>query len=222
MTHHHEGELLADAGVDLVGLWWAVPGGHAELSSDRVAELATTVRGTGQLAPVLVTFSADIERIVSTMRETGISWLQLHAYQPPAVVRELRRRLGSPATIVKVLHVGAGGCVEQRFVPAYTRAGADLFLVDGATPDGRLGSTGVPLDPAVVLPLVDSLDQGFLLAGGLTAANAGEYAGIAGHPRMCGIDVDTGARGSDGRFDSGQVGGLARQWRVGRREERDD
>ncbi|MFI9642508.1 hypothetical protein ACIG87_21025 [Micromonospora sp. NPDC051925] len=206
---------LAAAGADLVGLWWGIPGGPADLPVARLVELAATVRATGRLEPVLVTFDSDAERLAEVLRQSGIRWVQLHAYQTPGMVRALRAAIDPATTVVKVLHVRGTECVERRFIPAYVRAGTDVFLLDTATADGRVGSTGQRLSGDVAAELVDAFDRPFLLAGGLTADNVDEYEAITAHPRMHGVDVDTAARDDTRRFRPELVTALAARWRTG-------
>ena len=93
-----------------------------------------------------------------------------------------------------------------------------MFLFDVVTEDGRVGSTGQALDPAVVAPLVDKLTRPFLLAGGISAANRADYAALAAHPLFLGIDVDTNARGADGEIRAERVAAITRAWKAERRE----
>ena len=76
--------------------------------------------------------------------------------------------------MIKVLHVRGGECVEASLIASYEKAGADVFLFDVVTEDGRVGSTGQALDPAVVAPLIDKLTRPFLLAGGISDTNRAE------------------------------------------------
>ncbi|MET9697484.1 N-(5'-phosphoribosyl)anthranilate isomerase [Streptomyces sp. NPDC006529] len=210
-------EAAAAAGADCVGLWHGVPGGPRELDRNALAALAAATRSAG-LLPVLVTFLADAGELTELARRTGVGWIQLHAYQPPAVVRALRAALPAEVGIVKVLHVapGGGGCVERPLIGAYERAGTDLFLLDTATADGRIGSTGRTLDPADVLALLPRLNRPFLLAGGLDAANRPAYGEVVRHPGFRGIDVDTAARDrATGAFGTPEIAALARAWRTG-------
>ncbi|PPK68411.1 hypothetical protein V5P93_004481 [Actinokineospora auranticolor] len=198
--------LLGAAGADLVGLWWRVRGGHADLSRAQVVALA----GAGGPRPVLVTFSGDARGVLDVVRRSGVRWVQLHGYQPPSVVRALKAEPG--LTVVKVLHLRGTGCVERPLLAAYERAGTDCFLLDAVGPDGALGSTGRTLDEAAVLAVVAETSRPFLLAGGLSAANAGNFAAVRAHPRFAGIDVDSGARDRYGRFCRERVLGLRRGW----------
>ncbi|MFJ4781424.1 N-(5'-phosphoribosyl)anthranilate isomerase [Streptomyces sp. NPDC088762] len=214
-------EAAAAAGADCVGLWHGVPGGPSELDQDGLAALAAAARSAG-LLPVLVTFLADAGELAAIVRRTGAGWVQLHAYQPPTVVRALREALPAEVGIVKVLHVEEGGsCVERPLIGAYDRAGTDLFLLDTATGDGRIGSTGAALDPDRVTALLPRLTRPFLLAGGLTPANRPAYEEVVRHPLFRGVDVDTAARdGATGAFGVPQIAALARAWRTGARTAR--
>ncbi|MHB9757703.1 phosphoribosylanthranilate isomerase [Streptomyces sp. BYX5S] len=204
-------EVLAGAGAGLVGLWHGVPGGPADLPEHDVAALAAAARATGRLHPVLVTFLGDADTLAGVLRRTGITTVQLHAYQRPSTVRALRAALPD-AVIVKVLHVSGGTCAERPLLGAYERAGTDLFLIDATTADGRVGSTGQRLAEDTVLDLADRFTLPFWLAGGLTEANSRAYGRVLSHPRLRGIDVDTAARGGDGRFAGPAVTGIARAW----------
>ncbi|MET9324280.1 N-(5'-phosphoribosyl)anthranilate isomerase [Streptomyces sp. NPDC003038] len=208
-------EAAAAAGADCVGLWHGVPGGPSELDPDRLAALAAAARSAG-LLPVLVTFLADAAQLATIVRHSGAGWIQLHAYQPPALVRALRQALPPQVGIVKVLHVQeSGGCVERPLITAYERAGTDLFLLDVTTGDGRIGSTGRPLDPAHLTCLLPRLTRPFLLAGGLSPANRPAYEDLVRHSGFRGIDVDTAARDrATGRFGVPQIAALARAWRT--------
>jgi phosphoribosylanthranilate isomerase len=202
-------DLLSGAGVDLVGLWHGVPGGHAELSTDRLAALAQAA--ATRMRPVLITLQTTAAAIRQVMSAAGLSWVQLHGYQPPDTVHALKTA-DSGLRVIKVLHVRDGGCLEQPLIRAYERAGADYFLLDSVTEDGRLGSTAQVLDVAVVLALADLIRKPFLLAGGIAADRAAQLREVSSHPRFLGVDVDTGARGSNRRFDRTRIADIRRAW----------
>jgi phosphoribosylanthranilate isomerase len=201
--------LVADAGVDLVGLWHGVPGGRAELSADSLAALVGVARA--RLQPVLVTFLGDPGALLDVIARTGVRWVQLHAYQPPALVRTLKSGCDG-LTVMKVLHLQAGTCLERPLIHAYERAGVDLFLLDAVTDDGRIGSTGQRLAGPAVISLADRLSRPFLLAGGVSARNRPDFEDVVGHPRFAGVDVDTAARDADGRIRSDRVAAIRRHW----------
>jgi phosphoribosylanthranilate isomerase len=218
-TTRDDVELLAGAGADLVGLWHGVPDGPSEVSVDEVTTLAEAARATGRLEPMLVTFLSDVDLLRKIVERTGIQWIQLHAYQMPAMVKALRRAVPEDVTIVKVLHLRSGKCLERPLIKAYEQAGTDLFLLDVVTDDGQIGSTGQRLHPKAVVELVPSFTKPFLLAGGISAHNSADYATVASHPQFRGIDVDTGARDRSGRFEGKNISAITRGWRTARHVE---
>lgn len=200
---------LAEAGADLVGLWHGVPGGRADLPVARLPALAAAARAAG-LRPVLVTFGSDPEELLDGLAPSRVRWVQLHGFQPPSVVRRLKK---AGVTVVKVLHVRAGECLERSLLRAYERAGTDCFLLDSVNAAGRIGSTAQTLGDAVATGLADQLERPFLLAGGVGATNAHAFPGVRAHPRFLGIDVDSAARGPSGLLEGRPAAAVVRGWR---------
>jgi phosphoribosylanthranilate isomerase len=211
-------DLLAAQAVDFVGLWWGVPGGPHDLDRARWRELAESAAATGGVTPVLVTFAKDADELRETLEGSPVRWIQLHGYPTPGTIRKVKA-IASDVRVIKVLHVRGGECVEAPLLASYEKAGVDVFLFDVVTEDGRVGSTGQAIDPAVVAPLADKLTRPFLLAGGISATNRAEYESLATHPRFLGIDVDTNARTADGKISSENVEAISRVWKGPGREE---
>lgn len=212
-------ELLASSGADLVGLWHGVADGPAEVSVDEVTSLAEAARATGRLEPTLVTFLSDVEVLRRIIERTGISWVQLHAYQMPGMISALRRSVATDLTIVKVLHLKNGKCLERPLIKSYERAGVDVFLLDVVSSTGQIGSTGQRLDAEDVAGLVPTFSKPFLLAGGISADNSADYETVVRHPQFHGIDVDTGARNRSGGFERKNITEISRGWRTARHVE---
>src|SRR5262249_30433859 len=139
-------------------------------------------------------------------------------YPTPGFVRKVKA-LGDDIRVIKVLHVKGGECVEAPLIGSYEKAGVDVFLFDVVTEDGRVGSTGQALDPVVVAPLLGKLTRPFLLAGGISDDNRADYEKLVAHPLFIGIDVDTNARGADGKVDGARVEAITRAWRTPEQEE---
>ncbi|MDS1272462.1 N-(5'-phosphoribosyl)anthranilate isomerase [Lipingzhangella sp. LS1_29] len=211
-TTPQEVRSLAATGADCVGLWHGVPEGSADLSERDLVALARATSDTATLEPVLVTFLSDAGRLAWLVERSGVRWIQLHAYQPPGVVQRLRTALPD-CVIIKVLHVADGDCPELPLLDSYTRAGTDLFLIDRAGANGRLGSTGEQVSDQEVVEIAGRLSRPFLLAGGVTAHNLTDYTKVLRCPGFRGIDVDTGARGPDGTLSAAAVRELAHTWR---------
>lgn len=194
-----------------VGLWWRLAAAEYELTSKAVENLAKQVRSEG-LTPVLVTFSADPAGIAQVASAANINWIQLHAFQGPLVVSALRDALGDSAVIIKALHVQADGASpDLRFATAYRQAGVNMFLLDAMRHD-RVGSTGEALAAAAVRAAISQADHPFLLAGGLDGNPSPEQLQLRTVPLFRGIDVDSGARGSDGAICSDRISDLVTAW----------
>lgn len=215
-----EVDVLAAHQIDFVGLWWGVPGGPHDLDRERWRALAGAVATRG-LTPVLVTFAKDAEQLRETLEGSPVRWVQLHGYPTPGTVRKVKAiAVGAdPIRVIKVLHVRGGECVEASLIGSYEKAGVDVFLFDTVSEDGRVGSTGLSLDAGVVTSLVDGLTRPFLLAGGISADNRAAYEKLIAHPLFLGIDVDTNARGADGKIGADNVEAISGAWRGPDREE---
>jgi len=212
ITEPAEVQALAGEAVDFVGLWYAVPDGPADLPLADFQRLATATAQAPGLHPVLVTFSKDRELLGEAIDGAPVRWIQLHGYQTPGLVRGLKR--ADPGLhIIKVLHVRGGECVEESLIGSYEKAGVDVFLLDAVSADGQVGSTGESLDGDYAASLADQLSRPFLLAGGISADNRAAYEALAGHPLFLGIDVDTNARGADGKVNADNVRAISRAWK---------
>jgi len=206
-------DTLRAHGVDFVGLWLAVPGGPHDLPPDRWTALARRAEeGDTGPAPVLVTFAKDPEILRQALESAPVRWIQLHGYPTPGTVRKVKA-IAEDVHVIKVLHVKGGECVEASLISSYEKAGVDVFLFDVVTEDGRVGSTGQALDPAVVEPLLGKLTRPFLLAGGISESNRADYASLVAHPLFLGIDVDTNARDDTGSISADRVGAITSVWK---------
>jgi len=202
-------DAVAAGGASAVGLWWQVPGGRHARDLPLLATLAARAAEHG-VTTFLVTLCPDPAAVAASARAVRSDAVQLHGYQTPAVVAQVRRALPAGTTLVKVLHLQDGASPDARFARAYASAGTDLFLLD-STVDGRVGSTGVPPDPAAVRSVADGLPQPFLLAGGLTARPDPTHRALRDHPGCVGVDVDGGARVT-GRLDAAAVRRIVTTW----------
>jgi phosphoribosylanthranilate isomerase len=212
ITESAEIDLLASQQVDFVGLWYGVPGGPADLPLDTWRRFGAAAAATGDLAPVMVTFLKDVEAVRQALDESPVHWVQLHGYQTPGFVRAVKG-IAPTVRVIKVLHVRGDSCIEERLIGGYEKAGVDVFLFDAVSDDGRVGSTGQTLNADVVASLAEGLTRPFLLAGGISADNREEFAALAAHPRYLGIDVDTNARGPDGKVSAEKVAAISKAWK---------
>ena len=211
LTVDPEVGALAAHSVDFAGLWYGVPGGPADLELDRWVELATATAAQG-IDPVLVTFSKDAEMLRQALEAAPVKWVQLHGYQTPGLVKKLKRDVPE-VRILKVLHVRGQDCVEESLIGMYEKAGVDVFLFDAVAEDGRVGSTGQTLDVDYVATVADKLERPFLIAGGISPENRERHEKLIAHPRYLGVDVDTNARGADGKIAEPNVGAISATWK---------
>ncbi|MCP2257762.1 phosphoribosylanthranilate isomerase [Streptoalloteichus tenebrarius] len=220
-------ELLAGMEVDLVGLRHGVAGGRgalrtvhpgrSELSAEAFLRLAAFAMATRRLRPVLVTAVDDVGWLRDVLTRSGVRWVQLHGHQGPGAVRALKTALPpweEPVTVVKVLRVRGGDCVERSLVPAYERAGVDLFLIDAESGNGHQGGQGHQGASEAVARVADRLSRPFLLAGGASARRDAEIAPIVRHPLFYGIDVDAETRVGNGRLHPDRLEAVHHAWRT--------
>ncbi|MBA2300294.1 MAG: N-(5'-phosphoribosyl)anthranilate isomerase [Chloroflexi bacterium] len=211
VTEPSEIDVLASQPVDFVGLWYGVPDGPSDLPLDVWREFGAAAAATPRLTPVLVTFLKDKDALREAIETSDVSWVQLHGYQTPGLVRAVKE-ISPDVRVLKVLHVREGECIESRLIGGYEKAGVDVFLFDAVSADGRVGSTGETLDADLVASLAEELDRPFLLAGGISAENRANYDAVAANSRFLGIDVDTNARGPDGKISADNVEAICRAW----------
>jgi phosphoribosylanthranilate isomerase len=212
ITESAEIDLLASRQVDFVGLWYGVKDGPVDLPLEDWRRLTGAAAATDGLHPVLVTFLKDVDALAEALADSGASWVQLHGYQTPGTVRKVKA-IDPGVRVIKVLHISGDDCVEEPLIGSYEKAGVDVFLFDPVSAEGQVGSTGQTLDAAYALTLADKLSRPFLLAGGLSADNVAPHADLAAHPLYLGIDVDTNARGDDGKVSAEKVEAITRAWR---------
>jgi phosphoribosylanthranilate isomerase len=212
-TDRAEVDVLGAKAVDLVGLWYGVPGGPADLPLDDWVRLSNAAAETGSLTPVLVTFEKKVEVLTEALAAAPVTWVQLHGYQMPGLVRKLKEAAPG-VSVMKVLHVRGQDCVEGPLLASYEKAGVDVFLFDAVAKDGRVGSTGETLDVEYVASLATGLTRPFLIAGGISAENRDRHEALTALPGFLGIDVDTNARGADGKIAAENVEAISSAWKA--------
>src|SRR5262249_612523 len=173
----HDGQLAVEAGAWALGmiLWPRSPRACDETEAVRIASAFR--RGGPELVGGFV--NPTLDEVAHAADAIGLTMLQLHGDEGPAVCAEVARRTGC-----RVLHAGAGrGKADLQALEAFH---TDLHLLDAYHPEKR-GGTGETFDWELVAgrrsktPLV--------LSGGLTADNVGA-AIAATHPFA--VDVASG------------------------------
>jgi len=179
-----DAEACVEAGVDLIGLNF-VAASPRFIDPERAAEIAEAVRGRVELVGVVADEAAPALRALCD--RVGLDRLQLHGDEPPDFVEAL-----APVAF-KAVRVGSRADVDL------ARRYSGLLLID-ARVTGKLGGTGVCVDPALVSALAS--ERPVLLAGGLTPENVAE---MVQRIRPWGVDVASGVEANPGVKDRARV-----------------
>jgi phosphoribosylanthranilate isomerase len=202
-TDAGELSMLDRIGVDYAGLWFNVPHGKYTLSKHKFIQLARTPLTT--LKCIGVTTESQPEIVSEFVRESGIHGIQLHGFQLPAEVRALKLRLGDDVSLLKVLHIQNGKCLEKTLLKDYAGCGADAFILDNFISRERSGSTGQCIPSQTVADLVDIFGMNrVFLAGGMDEQG---LRNLRLTLPLRGVDIDTGAR-THSRIDDQRVMGI--------------
>jgi phosphoribosylanthranilate isomerase len=195
-TNLEDAQLAASAGADAVGFVFAE-------SMRRVT--AEQVRGITPHLPEAVAkygvfVDAGVEEIAATIKECGLTGVQLHASQDAALARKLRERFSINLGIVRVIHYG--GDLAERLHEAQQDDAIDAVLVDSRTAT-LLGGTGRRFDWQVARGnLAGAAGLRLVVAGGLNPDNVAEAVETL---RPWGVDVATGVELSPGKKDPAKV-----------------
>jgi phosphoribosylanthranilate isomerase len=192
--------LAVEAGADAVGFVFAP-------SPRRVtaAEVAAIVqRLPTEVEKIGVFVDASLEEIYSTVRECGLTGVQLHSDADPELPTKLRNHLGPGLRILRVVHYGANAA-EQAAALAQ-EANVDAVLVDSRTATA-VGGTGIPFDWAearksIFGKTVAGKSTKLIAAGGLNLENVAEAIATL---RPWGLDVATGVEELPGQKNPAKV-----------------
>ena len=195
--------MLAQEGVDAVGLITEV---KQELPCRLSLEEARHLCGLipPPLLGVLILTEervAEICRMVETVLPDAV---QLHGFNTPEDVAELRRRL--KIKIIKTIHFRDGKIASREGSPEeaaleYLRAGADAILLDTCD-EGRYGSTGRVFPWDTARRIRDAVHPApVILAGGLHAGNVAE---ACRQVRPYGVDAFTAVT-AEGKLERAKV-----------------
>lgn len=141
---------------------------------------------------------AELDRVLA---EVPLDLIQLHGAEPPARVTEVRARLGLP--VIKA--VGLAGAGDLPALATYGGV-ADMLLVDAKPPKGAAlpGGNGLAFDWRLIAGRRWPVP--WLLAGGLTPANAAEAVRLTGARQ---VDVSSGVESAPGVKDPERIAAFA-------------
>ncbi len=181
VTHVADALRCADAGADAIGLnFWP----ESKRRCDPI-EAARIVDAVGERARIVAVFvDADLHTIEQVRSSTGISWVQLHGREEPALLAALL------PNAYKAVHP-----IDDASATAALRYLGDELLVDASVP-GMPGGTGVRCDWSVAERL--ARERNVWLAGGLVPDNVAE---AIARVRPYGVDVASGVERAPGVKD---------------------
>jgi phosphoribosylanthranilate isomerase len=144
---------------------------------------------------------ATRDEIVSTVRSSGLTGVQLHSEIGAEMPAQLRAEFGPSLRILRVVHFGPEAASQAQ---AYSQdAHVDAVLIDSRTAT-LVGGTGIAFDWNEARQKVFGGMGAVQLvaAGGLNPENVGEAIALL---RPWGVDVASGVEAVPGRKDAGKV-----------------
>lgn len=196
-------DAALDAGADLVGFVF-FPRSPRHISLEDARLLGARVRN--RAAKVALSVDADDAALDAIVAALSPDLLQLHGSESPARVAQVKARYGLP--VAKVIPVERQA--DLRAIETYA-AVADRLMFDARAPKDatRPGGLGKPFDWDL-LSHVD-LPNGFMLSGGLNAANVAEALQTT---RATGVDVSSGVELAPGEKDADMIAAFIRAARA--------
>jgi phosphoribosylanthranilate isomerase len=218
--------LAVEAGADAVGFVFAPS--PRRVTAAEVAAIVPHLPATVEKIGVFV--DAEVDEIYSTVRECGLTGVQLHFEAGPELPAKLRERLGPELRILRVVHLAAAQPSDANsFVSGHDRVPSGCRAASVAEAAGALAPEACFRDPDVDAILVDSrtstasggtgatfdwqlarktLFQNAearkrrIAAGGLNPANIAEAIATL---RPWGVDVVSGVEAAPGKKDPEKV-----------------
>ncbi len=183
-----------EAGAGYVGLVF-FPKSPRNVSIDEAAAIAKAV--PVGVAKVALVVDADDALLDAITAQVPLDILQLHGYETPARVSEIRARYGLP--VMKA--VGVADESDLAALETYAKV-ADQILVDAKPPkDADLpGGNGLSFDWRLIAGRRWPVP--WMLAGGLTPENVAEAIALTGATQ---VDVSSGVESAPGVKDTTRI-----------------
>lgn len=194
-TSREDALLAAEAGASAVGFVFAES--KRQVTPAEVRLITPFLPETVEKIGVFV--DATFASMAATIRECGLTGVQLHSGCEVNSVQRLRDRFSDRLRILKVIHYRQGLQAELRM--AEDDPNIDAVLVDSRTAT-LLGGTGVAFDWNSAQGIVIASPLQIIVAGGLTPENVADAVAIL---RPWGVDVASGVEASPGKKDPEKV-----------------
>ena len=200
VTSVEDAERAHAAGAWAIGLnFW--PHSRRRCDLDVAIEIAATLRRRAEIVGVFV--NPKLETITETAEAVGLTMLQLHGDEGPALCAEAARRTG--CRVIKATRVHSGADI-QALAPFHT----DFHLLDSYSP-GQRGGTGETFSWALARGHLGSIP--LILSGGLTSRQ--RRRGDRRGPSLCGR-CGQRSRALPGAQGSERTRGFCRRGRLDR------
>jgi phosphoribosylanthranilate isomerase len=198
ITQPEQGRAIAQMGATALGFICA-PTSARYITPEQIAAVTEALGGL-EVSPdrIGVFVNAGLNQIAHTVERGGLTGVQLHGEESPAVCRSLRQLLPS-VELIKALRIRESEDLQQ--AQSYGEV-VDTLLLDAYHPTLG-GGTGHTLDWQSLAAFRPSLP--WILAGGLTPANVGQ---ALMQLRPQGIDLSSGVEVAPGRKDLAKVEAL--------------
>jgi phosphoribosylanthranilate isomerase len=196
-------DVALEFGADMVGFVFFAPSPR-HLGLDTARALGERVKG--RAGKVALTVDADDKTLDGIVTALQPDMLQLHGFETPARVTELRARFGLP--VMKAVPIAERKDLARIYL--YKNV-ADRLIFDARAPQDatRPGGLGTPFD----WTLLKGVDPGipYMLSGGLDAGNVAEALRVTRAP---GVDVSSGVERAPGEKDPDKIRAFIRAARA--------
>ena len=187
--------LAAEAGADAVGFVFAPS--PRRVTVEQVA--AITLKLPSSIEKIGVFVDSSFDEIATTVRDGGLSGVQLLFDGAEELPLRLRERFGPELRIVRALHYGPE--VVGRIGERAGNENIDAILIDSRTATA-VGGTGTSFDWDAAEAVFRGAEVRLIVAGGLTPSNVSK---AVRKLRPWGVDAVSGVEVIPGRKDPAKV-----------------
>ena len=203
-TSLEDAQLAAEAGADAVGFVFAES--VRRVTPAQVRTIAPKL--PSRIGKYGVFVDAGFEEIARIGDECGLTGVQLHAANDPALPSRLRERFLKQLRILRVIHYG--GDLVTQLHGAQSDPAIDGVLIDSRTAT-LVGGTGTKFDWEAARGSFLESRLRMVVAGGLNPENVGEAIRTL---RPWGVDVASGVESAPGRKDAEKVRAFVENARI--------